>query len=164
MQENLIDLFNVGMFRNYPNILQPKQGFVLNVGPGKKPLEGTVELDWPEWDAEIDQIPYENDSVDMIECYHFLEHISNTAFVVSEFNRVLKPGSHVNIVVPYYKSQMMWQDPDHKRSFTEKTWESLFNWDAYEKGKITPMDVCTNFIMGDVEANLVLVTQLRKVK
>lgn len=159
---SLTELFNIGMMRNYKEILPSVNGLVLNLGAGKKLIEGSTPIDYPEWDAESMAIPYEDNSVDMIHCYHFLEHIKNVPFVMSEIERVLKPGAHINIVVPYYKSAMQWQDLDHKTAYTEKTFSHLFNSEYYSKGKCKPMEIATNFIMGDCEANLCLVTQLRK--
>lgn len=160
--KTLTELFNLGMMRDYSDITPCKDGLVLNLGAGKKLIDGSIPLEFPEWDAEIQQIPYGNDTVDMIHAYHFLEHIKNVPFVVEEMNRVLKAGGHANIVVPYYKSAMQAQDLDHKSAFTEKTFAHLFNSEYYAKGKCTPMDIKTNFIMGDCEANLCLVIQLVK--
>lgn len=160
----LTNLFNLGMMRNYGEVLQDASGTVLNLGAGKKLIPGSIPIEYPEWDAESMHLPWDDNSVDMIHAYHFLEHITNVPFVISEMNRVLKPGAHANIVVPYYKSAMQWQDLDHKSAFTEKTFNHLFNSDYYEKGKCKPMEIVTNFIMGDCEANLCLVIQLRKIK
>lgn len=162
--KTLVDLFNFGMFRNYPDILESKKGIVLNLGPGNKHIDGAIPLEYPDWDAECDCIPLPDNSIDMIHCYHFLEHIKNVPFVISEIRRVLKPGGHVNIVVPYYSSSMQAQDLDHKSCFTENTFKVLFNNDYYQKGKVEPMEIATNFIMGDCEKNLCLVIQLRKIK
>lgn len=158
----LVELFNIGMMRKYPDPLKDKYGTVLNIGAGNKPIEGAIPLDWPAWNAEIDVIPYESNSIAMIHCYHFLEHIKNVPFVLSEMRRVLIPGGHINIVVPYYNSSMQAQDLDHKSCFTENTWKVLFDSAYYQKGKVIPMEIHTNFIMGDQEKNLCLVTQLRK--
>jgi SAM-dependent methyltransferase len=159
----LIEIFNIGMYRNYAPVLQNKTGLVLNLGAGEKHITGSIPLDYPEWNAEISPIPYDDNSVDMIHAYHFLEHIANTSFIMSEIQRVLKPRGHVNIVVPYYNSSLMAQDPDHKRAFNERTWKNLFSTECYSKDKVVPMEICTNFIMGDEERNLILLTQLRKI-
>jgi len=160
---SLVDLFNLGMMRDYPEIKQRyTEGKELNIGPGNKHIDGCQEIEYPQYDAEKDLIPFANDEFDVIHCYHFLEHIRNVPMVIAEINRVLKPGGHANIVVPYYKSAMQAQDLDHKSQFTEKTFGHLFNNEYYSKGKCVTMDIATNFIMGDCEANLCLVVQLVK--
>lgn len=164
MMKTLIDLFNVGMMRNYGEIIPSVNGLVLNLGAGKKLIDGSIPLDYPEWNANTMPIPYEDNSVDMIHCYHLLEHVSNIGFLMIEIQRVLKPGAHINIVVPYYNSHMQASDIFHCNVFTERTFEKMFNYGYYEKDKIPAMDIATNFIMGDCEANLCLVMQLVKVK
>ena len=161
--ETLIDIFNMGMIRDHNQVLPDLRGKVLNLGAGKKLIPGSIPLDFPEWNAEVDRIPYQANSVDMIHCYHFLEHIYNTHYILSEIERVLKPGGHVNIVVPYYSSNIMAQDPDHKRAFSEHTWRTIFDDSRYTKNKVKPMAIWTNFIMGDEEKNIILLTQLRKI-
>ena len=150
------------MARNYAEIIPDAEGIVLNLGPGSKHIDGAIELEYPDWDAEKDNIPLMTDSVDMIHAYHILEHVRNIPFLIKEINRVLKPGGHVNIVVPYYSSQLQAQDLDHKTSFTEKSFSTLFQTSYYSKGKAEPMKIATNFIMGDCEKNLCLVIQLVK--
>lgn len=163
--KTLVDLFNLGMIRDYPDIIPDvdhKIDAVLNLGPGNKHIEGAVELEYPHWDAETMPIPFPDNSINQIHCYHFLEHIQNASFVISEIERVLVPRGHVNIVVPYYSSNMQAHDLDHKHSFTETTFKNLFTTQYYKKDKIIPMEIATNFIMGDCEANLCLIIQLLK--
>jgi ubiquinone/menaquinone biosynthesis C-methylase UbiE len=160
--KTLVDLFNIGMVRSYSEIIPSVEGLVLNLGAGKKLIEGSIPLDYPEWDANYMPIPYPDNSVDMIHAYHFLEHVECINFVMAEIKRVLKPGAHINIVVPYYTSHMQASDIFHCHVFTERTFEKMFRWEYYTKDKIEPMEIVTNFIMGDCEANLALMIQLRK--
>lgn len=163
--KSLLDIFNLGMMRQYPEAIscaEDKGGLMLNIGAGHKLITGTTVLDYPEWNAETQRIPYDDDSVDVIHCYHFLEHIDNVVGVIREMRRVIKPGGVINIVVPYWTSLMQHQDLDHKHSFTEKTFPHLFNNSYYDKGKVEPMYIHMNMIMGDCNANLCLVVQLSK--
>ena len=160
----LIDLFNLGMMRTYSDIIPDKKsGLILNLGPGNKTINGTIPLEYPEWNAETDAIPHPDNSVEQIHAYHFLEHIHNVVGVISECQRVLVPGGHINIVVPYYNSQMAIQDLDHKHFFCERTWNHLFRNDYYEKDKLKSMKIHLNLIMGDSERTLALITQLVKI-
>lgn len=165
--KTLIDLFNFGMMRKYPDIISdcdPTFTNVLHLGPGAKKIDGCSELEYPRWDAETDVMPYASDSFDQIHAYHFFEHIQNLVPLIQECHRVLKPGGHINIVVPYYNSQLAIQDLDHKRFFCENTWRTLFDRSSYQKGKIDGrFEIATNLIMGDSEKNLCLITQLVKI-
>lgn len=161
--DTLTKLFNLGMMRNYSEIIPDvNSGIVLNLGPGNKHIDGAIELEYPKWDAESMPIPFANNSVSQIHAYHFFEHIKNVPFLLSECNRVLIKGGHINIVVPYYNSQMQAQDLDHKSAYCETTFKVLFDSDNYKKGKVAPMWIATNFIMGDSERTLCLIVQLEK--
>ena len=163
----LIDIFNLGMQREYPEPIpdvDPTCELVLNLGPGNKHINGAHELEYPSWDAEKDAIPFPSNTVSQIHAYHFLEHITNIVPLMVDIRRVLIPGGHINIVVPYWFSSMAYTDLDHKRAFSEKVWRNLFTCDDYFKSKLNPMEVHTNFIIGDRLENLCLLTQLRKPK
>lgn len=158
-----IDVFNIGMMRDYSDVLpMPKEGLILNIGAGNKLITGTIVLDYPEWDAETMAIPFADNSVDGIHCYHFLEHISNVREVIGEMCRVLKPGGVANIVVPYALSPSHMGDLDHKQNFAEKSFPRLFDSTYYAKDKLSGMSISFNMIMGDCYQNLCLVVQLVK--
>lgn len=168
----LNELFNLGMKREIPELLDPKMGLLrINCGAGAQVIPGVIALDVnpvsPDaivWDASA-RIPLENGSVEVIHAYHFLEHVANPLFVLREFARVLAVGGVANIVVPYYRSAMQAQDLTHRSAFTEDTWRVAFANPFYNApGNRTPFVVGTNVIMGVVERNLALVTQLIRVE
>ena len=71
-------------------------------------------------------IPYPDGSVAVIHAYHFLEHLEKPVAMLAECQRVLRPGGVMNIVVPYYTSQMMAHDLTHRHAFCEDTWKITF--------------------------------------
>jgi SAM-dependent methyltransferase len=161
---NFRELFAIAMDRDIPKIVTKKDGIALNLGAGNKLIPGTQALDYPDWDADCDQIPYPDETVSIIHAYHFLEHCADPVKVLLECQRVLKPGGYMNICVPYYKSQMQFHDLDHKKFFCEETWKTLFNTPYYDKNKIDwKFHIGFNLICGIVERNLCLLTQLIKV-
>jgi ubiquinone/menaquinone biosynthesis C-methylase UbiE len=164
------DLFKIGMSREIPELLdndnpRAKQ---INVGAGTyKILYGAEPIDFPKWDARNMEMPYENESVDVIHCYHFLEHMDGETAVkvLKEFERILEVGGHANIVVPYYNSHLQAKCLDHKSMWNESTWDNLFNQYSYDNGSGEwKLKVHTTFIMGVEEKNLALLTQLVKTK
>jgi len=160
--ESVEDLFHVAMDRVIPDLIYRNiySKMVLNVGAGNKLIRGAVSLDLPEWNAETMLIPYKDETVSLIHCYHFLEHIQNLTFVLREFERILISGGVVNICVPYYLSGMAFRDQDHKRYFTEETWKTLFDNKYYDKMKEgRPW----KFKIGIEERAMCLLTQLIKV-
>lgn len=163
--DTIQDLFEIGMARKIPLLMAMDGGVQVNVGAGAyKVLRNTESLDYPEWDATKDKLPYDDNSVDVIHCYHFLEHFSEPQKILAEFDRVLKVDGYANIVVPYYNSHLQAKCLDHKSSFNESTWDNLFNQYSYDNGSGKwSLEVHTTFIMGVVERNLCLMTQLVKV-
>jgi len=164
--KTLEDFFYVGLDRDVSRVIpdvKKQPSIILNVGAGEKDIEGAIPLDYPEYDFDKDEIPYVDNSVDQIHAYHFLEHLHNPVWMLLEFQRVLKVGGHVNIVVPYYNAQIMAHDLDHKHSFCEDTWKILFSNPYYNKNKVSwRLAIYFNMIMGIVERNLCLFTQLVK--
>lgn len=161
---SLSDTFTLGMNRVIPEFKEIKPEHVqLNVGCGNKVIDGAHNIDYPEWDADKDPLPFKDKSIDVIHAYHFLEHVQCPIKMLLEFQRVLKPGGFVNVVVPYYTSQMAAHDLDHKSQFCEETWRVLFGNPYYNKHRIEwKFEIGANVIMGVVERNLALVTQLIK--
>ncbi len=162
--KTLNEFFELGMKRELLEIVQPPQGeLALNVGCGKSIIKGAIGIDYPEWDADKQPLPYRDSSVGCIYAFHFLEHVREPVRVLQDFQRVLVKGGVVNIVVPYYSSQIMAQDLDHKSSFSEETWKTLFRNQYYDKNEVEwKFEIGVNVIMGVVERNLSLLTQLIK--
>ncbi len=158
-------IFQLGMKRTINNPLSGV-GFgdvEINLGCGNSPLDGCLNYDYPEWDANTTPIVHGNNTVDVIHAYHFLEHCKDPVKMLLDCQRVLVPGGHMNIVVPYYTSQMACHDLDHKHFFTEETWKTLFNNPYYDKNEIEwKFKIHLNIIIGVVERNLCLMTQLVK--
>lgn len=162
---DLIDLFALGMKRPIVPLI-PMGDVVLNLGAGRQEIFGAATLDYPEWDASYMPIPWVDDSVDTILAFHFLEHLRGARVIemLREIERVLRPGGTAMIVVPHRLSQMAYHDLDHQSFFCEETWRILFTTTYYAKNREVPwrLHVGTNVIMGLVERNLALLTQLEK--
>jgi hypothetical protein len=157
----LNELFRLGMDRELPPV-KTRAGLALNLGAGNKHISGVISLDLPEWDAEREAIPAHTASISTVYALHFLEHLSNPIAMLEEIQRVLVTGGLANIVVPYYSSAMQAHDLTHKSSFTEDTWRNLFDNPYYERGD-WKFQVNLNVIIGVVERNLALITQLEKI-
>lgn len=161
------NFFELGMKRVIPSLLPEinMTGFFrINLGAGNSVIGGTENVDYPEWDADKDRLPFEDESVSFIHAYHLLEHCKEPVKVLQECQRVLITGGVMQIVVPYYTSQMAAHDLDHKHVFCEETWKNLFDTSYYDKNKIEwKFRIHANFIMGVVERNMCLMTQLQKV-
>lgn len=160
---NFQDWFKEGMKRPLATLIPPGE-VVLDVGTshGAAVVPGAHKLS-EHWRAPT--LPQASDCVDTIFAHHFLEHLDGETAVAQlrEFERVLKVGGTVNVVVPYYNSQMASHDLDHKSVWCEETWRNTFANPGYDaKGRDWRLRVNFNLICGVVERNLALFTQLVK--
>lgn len=169
-------VIELGLKRELPALYPApfkRGGIVLNIGAGASHIEDTIALDKSErylrpgdvlWDADKKEpIPFVDGSVDAIHMHHFLEHASDPLWVLAECQRVLRVSGIVQITVPYYRSQLAFQDLTHKTFWTEETYRNTFSNPYYDttKGYVPwRFEVGFNLIAGIVERNLCLFTQL----
>ena len=162
---NIEELFLLGMKRDIPDLVPPVSVMpVLNLGAGLSTIPGgAINLDLPGWDAEEYRLDYEDLSVGGIFAFHFLEHLTDPRRMVAECARVLAEGCALTICVPWFGTQMAYQDLDHKQFFTLDSWKQWLENDYYDPryGDV-PLRVGANFVMGVVDRNLAVFTQLIK--
>jgi SAM-dependent methyltransferase len=140
-----------------------RAGLALNLGAGEKHISTALSLDLPEWDADVDPIPYPDESVNTIYALHFLEHVKNPIALLRECQRVLKPGGHLNVVVPHWNTQLAHSDLDHKTSWDEETWSRILKNKYYAKNHDGwRFRIGTNILIGIDARNLLILTQLIK--
>ena len=144
-------------------------GRYIQFGTGNKPIHGFYNWDYDEWDMESgDPCPVEDGTVDGIVCYNTMDHISEPIRVLAEFQRIMKPGAWLVIVVPHYASELWHTDLTHKSRFGIDTWRNVFSERHYtHKGVVAGhvdwhLEITFNAIMGITERNTFLVTQFLK--
>jgi SAM-dependent methyltransferase len=157
------DFFKVGMKRK-TSLETPPPGIVLNLGAGEHHIYKADNLDLPDWDARYSELPYEDESVAVVHCHHFLEHIPNVTELLWEIQRVLVPDGVVYITVPFWRSKMAHQDINHINTFSLDTWKELFSNPFYKTSEKSDWQfvIKLNVIMGITEGNLAILTQLVK--
>lgn len=165
---NIQDLFMLAMKRDIPSIIpNKKSGIILNLGGGVQQIPNSINLQLPEWNAETDLLPYDEESVDQIHMYHFLEHLTDPIRMLLDCQRVLKYGGHCNILVPYYKCKMAVQDLDHKKMFSAEYLKQTFSNPYYNNRGLSIQ--CEfeikklNIVIGIVDRNLGILSQIVKV-
>lgn len=55
----------------------------------------------PDIIADINQLPFADDSLEAILCLSVLEHVENPFFAIKELYRVLRPGGNILLSVPF---------------------------------------------------------------
>jgi len=94
----------------------------LGCGPNKKIVDAIsmdmVNLDSVDIVANINNgLPFEDNSIDEIYSFHFLEHVDNLEFALKEIYRVLKPNGRNIGTVPHFANPYFYSDPTHNSFF-----------------------------------------------
>lgn len=108
----------------------------LNIGSGLTRLDGFTNIDCVQCvdekgtkytdiicDIEKEKLPFEDNSVDEIAAYEFLEHMDDLISVMNELWRVLKPEGILKGKVPREGGRGALADPTHKRIFITDTFD-----------------------------------------
>jgi hypothetical protein len=160
---SLREVFECGMSRELPELLSFPAGPVLNLGAGKKTIPGTVPLD-ADMGWRAPDLPVETASVAGAFAFHFFEHLSKEEVLglLRELERVMLPGGSVVTVTPHRLGALAYQDLDHKTFWTETTFHNLFDTRFYSgtMPREWKFRIHLSVVMGLVERNLVVVTQL----
>lgn len=90
----------------------------------------TADIESPLAKVKMDahDIPFEQNTFDLILCNHVLEHVRDDIKVMQEFNRVLKPGGVAIMQVPFF------------RPVPSETFEDLSVTDKREREKLFGQD------------------------
>ncbi len=100
----------------------------LDVGCGGRKLPGSTGMDILKLPG-VDVVhsfnntpwPFEANTFDLVFMNHALEHVGDVVAVMNEVHRVLKPGGHAVIQVPYFRCIDAYNDPTHTHFFTAGT-------------------------------------------
>ena len=65
--------------------------------------------------ASLTDVPLPDDSVDLLLCYHVLEHIPDDRAAIAEIGRVLAPGAQGYLQVPWRPDHLTDEDPTADR-------------------------------------------------
>lgn len=166
----------LGLDRDVPELLRTEYDegglppLELNLGPGdSKKIPGTVGVGYGKladmhWWAP-DPLPFYEGTVDVVHAYHFFEHLTGDDAIATlrEVERVLARGGYANIVTPHGLSDLQAQVLDHKSTWTEETWHTLFDNPYFnDTGHEWRLRVHACFLAGVVHRNLCVFTQLQK--
>ncbi len=100
----------------------------LNLGCGRDIKQGYINLDILPLkgvdvvhDLEKTPFPFKKDYFDEAYASHILEHEANFIKIMEELHRICKKDAIIKIKVPYFASASAFQDPQHIRFFTLKS-------------------------------------------
>jgi SAM-dependent methyltransferase len=98
---------------------------VLNLGCGRKPKSGAVNLDVsPVVGADVVHDltcrpwPLASDSFREVYAFDVIEHLDDVVGMMEELHRVCRHGARVHITVPHFSSANAFTDPTHRHQFS----------------------------------------------
>jgi SAM-dependent methyltransferase len=105
-------------------------GLTLNVGCGRFPVAGAVNLDVADgpgvdvvWDLDVGPWPFPDQHFTRVQGIQVFEHVANPVLFIAEAWRVLAPDGVLHLEVPHYTSRNSFTDPTHRRHCTEQTFD-----------------------------------------
>lgn len=166
---SFFDAVDIGQIRDgRANWIEPF-GQKLHLCYGNKKISGWEHLDYPQWNAEVEELPYPDEYFDSVLIMHSLDHMTAGGVVnaLYEIQRVLRPGGVFTNLVPHHMSTLAYECLEHHTRWGLKTWRNIFDSPTYvpllKQEKEWKFEIGFNMIFGLEERNLVMATQLVKV-
>jgi SAM-dependent methyltransferase len=119
------------------------RGRVLNAGAGDRDLSPFIEGELTNQDiaagkhngnvhiySPLHRIPREDGYFDAIICNAVLEHVENPQDVIREFFRVLRPGGHLYVCIPFLQPEHL--DPTDYQRYTKDGLRRLLVQEQFE--------------------------------
>jgi SAM-dependent methyltransferase len=115
-------MFEVKSKTSFPRELLRRE--VLNLGCGRKHLEGAVNLDVtprtnPDVLHDLERFPWPlpDDHFRQVFAFDVIEHLCDFLKTFEEIHRICRDGAIVHIAVPHFSCANAYTDPTHKRAF-----------------------------------------------
>jgi ubiquinone/menaquinone biosynthesis C-methylase UbiE len=115
---------------------------VIELGPGEvKACHNSIGIDIVkkesvDYIADLEQgLPFINDSsIDLIYAFHFLEHVKDIEFMISEIFRVLKAGGRLIATVPHFSNPYFYSDYTHFAAWGLYSFSYFSNKQFFKRG------------------------------
>jgi len=102
---------------------------LIDLGCGRRKMPGYIGVDcYPLPGVDIVHdcskgLPFDDNSVDIVRAYDFIEHIPQSSNILREIWRILKHEGVVDIMVPSTDGRGAFQDPTHVSFWNENSFE-----------------------------------------
>lgn len=109
--------------------------------PNLEYITGDIESPLAKVKMDIHEIPFEENTFDIIFCNHVLEHVNDDFLALREMKRVLKPGGWAILQVPFfypltevtYEDQEITSPAEREKAFGQDDHVRLFGKDYAER-------------------------------
>ena len=122
---------------------------ILNIGCGRRPIEGAVNHDVRKHASHVDVThdlneypwPWDDETADVIYAKDVLEHLNNLVKSLEECWRILIPNGTFYFSAPHFESEYGHDDPTHRWFLTLKSMDYFIRGTNWEKhfGFYSPM-------------------------
>ena len=129
---------------------------------GDNYITGDIESPWAKVKMDVHDIPFEENTFDVVFCNHVLEHVEDDIKVLKEFYRVLKPGGWAVLQSPIdYSYKTTYEDKSitdprvREKAFGQDDHLRMFGVDYGERLKLGGFTVEEHLLaqeMGEAEA------------
>ena len=111
----------------------------LNIGSGLDYRKDYINIDFNKnikadvyLDLNKQKLPFENNTIDHVKCYHVIEHLLQPEKTLQEIQRVLKVNGTAKIILPHYNLFEHHRDLTHKVFATSNSFCNLVQHDCYQ--------------------------------
>jgi len=111
---------------------------------------------------DIQEIPFKDDSFDVVICNHVLEHVDDDMKALKEFYRILKPGGFAILQVPQdYTLKKTYEDPsitdpdEREKHFLQKDHLRLYGLDYADRLSAAGFEVKKDLFVKELPAEVV---------
>jgi len=103
-----------------------------------------IPLDIDDLDFESEELPIQDNSVDVLFSLAVVEHITNIEHFMSECFRVLKPQGIIYLTTPNFRYcfRDFYNDPTHVRPFTDVSLPKMIEYHGFENVEAFPSSRC----------------------
>ena len=102
----------------------------LNLGCGRKPLAGAVNLDVSDrvdadvvHDLNCTPWPFAADTFEEVHAYDVIEHLHDVVRTLEEIHRICRSGAIVHVTVPHFSSANTFTDVTHRHWFAHRSFD-----------------------------------------
>lgn len=122
-------------------------------------ITGDIESPLAKVKMDIHDIPFEENTFDVIFCNHVLEHVNDDILALNEMKRVLKPGGWAILQVPFfyplpkvtYEDKSITDPKEREKAFGQDDHLRMYGEDYADRMRSTGLEVVEERLIEELE-------------